>query len=166
MADAPTDEEIRQWHRRFAVEANNRAWRLSEAAARTAADDAEMLNAAHAAAMHWSKVGTDLHAARAAMLLGHVHALLGHGDIAMRYASATFDYFTSHKCADWELAFTHAVLANAASAADDARLHLDHFAIAKQMGEALADPEERKIFEATLCRIRQPSTGTDGAHQR
>jgi len=166
MGDAPTDEEIRQWHRRFAVEANNRAWRLSESPTRTAADDAEMLNAAHAAALHWSKVGTDLHAARADMLLGHVHALLGHGDIAMRYANTTFAYFTSHECADWELAFAHAVLANAASAADDAGLHSHHFAIAKSMGAALASAEERKIFEATLCRIPQPSTSASGAHRR
>ena len=151
---------------RFAVEANNRAWRLSESAARTAADDAEMLNAAHAAALHWSKVGTDLHAARADMLLGHVHALLGHGDIAMRYASASFAYFTSHQCADWELAFTHAVLANAASAADDAGLHLQHFAIAKEMGAALVNSEERKIFDATLRRIPQPSATAHGAYLR
>ena len=87
MADQPGDEEIRKWHRRFAVECNNRAWRLSEASTRSPADDAEMVNAAHAAAFHWSKVGTELHAARAEMLLGHVHALLGHGELAMRSAS-------------------------------------------------------------------------------
>jgi hypothetical protein len=38
--------------------------RLSEAASRSDAEDNEMLNAAHAAAFHWSKVGTEIHAAR------------------------------------------------------------------------------------------------------
>ncbi len=157
MAEQPSDEEIRQWHRRFAVEANNRAWRLSESAVRSAADDAEMLNGAHAAALHWGKVGTELHAARADMLLGHVHALLGHGGLAMRYASASFDYLTARDCPDWERAFAHAVLANAASSANDARLHSHHYALAKALGLALPNPEDREIFEATFRRIPAPA---------
>ena len=83
MSASTNDEELQKWHRWFAVESNNRAWRLSESASRSAAEDNEMLNAAHAAAFHWSKVGTEIHAARVDMLLGHVHALLGHGAIAM-----------------------------------------------------------------------------------
>ena len=157
MADQPSDDEIRQWHRRFAAESNNRAWRLSEAATRSAADDDEMLNAAHAAALHWSRVGTELHAARADMLLGHVHALLGHGDLALRYASASFAYLSSRDSADWELAFAHAVLANAASTAKDRDLYLRHYALAKEMGRALQSAEDRKIFEATFCRIPAPA---------
>ncbi len=156
MAEQPSDEETRQWHRRFAVDTNNRAWRLSESAARSAADDAEMLNAAHAAALHWSKAGTELHAARADMLLGHVHALLGHGSLAMRYANASFTYIAAHDSPDWERAFAHAVLANAASAAGDSKLHSDHYALAKALGLALPNPEEREIFEATFRRIPAP----------
>jgi hypothetical protein len=156
MTDPPSDEETRKWHRRFAVECNNRAWRFSEASQRSAADDAEMVNAAHAAALHWGKVGTDLHNARADMLLGHVHALLGHGDLALGYARSSFDYVSSHESADWELAFAHAVLANAASSAKDGALHRHHYALAKEKGQALANAEERKIFDATFCRIPAP----------
>jgi hypothetical protein len=157
MAEQPSDEEIRQWHRRFASENNNRAWRLSESSSGSAADEAEMLNAAHAAALHWSKAGTALNAARADMLLGHVHALLGNGGLAMRYAKSSFAYFTAHGCPDWELAFAHAVLANAASAANDRSLHSRHYELAKGLGMALPDPEERKIFEATFRRIPAPA---------
>ena len=64
MSGPTNDEELQKWHRWFAVESNNRAWRLSEAASRSDAEDNEMLNAAHAAAFHWSKVGTEIHAAR------------------------------------------------------------------------------------------------------
>ena len=49
-----------------------------------------MLDAAHAAAFHWSKVGSELQAIRAKMLLGHVHASLGHGDLAPGYRSRLF----------------------------------------------------------------------------
>lgn len=156
MAEQPSEEETRQWHRRFASENNNRAWRLSESSSGSAADEAEMLNAAHAAALHWSKVGTPLNTARADMLLGHVHALLGNGGLAMRYAKSSFAYLTSHGCPDWELAFAHAVLANAASAADDRNLHSHHYGLAEGLGMALANPEERRIFEATFRRVPAP----------
>lgn len=157
MPDAPNEEELSRWHRRFAVDCNNRAWRLSEAATRSASEDEEMLGAAHAAALHWSKVGTDLHAARAQMLLGHVHALLGNGALAMHYADASFAYVASHDAPDWERAFAHAVLANAAAAAGNSALHARHHAIAGDIGLALPDAEERAIFEATFRRVPAPA---------
>ena len=158
MSPTPTDDAA-AWHRRFASECNNRAWQLAEAASRTASEDAEMLDAAHAAALHWRAVGTGLHAARATMLLAHVHALLGHGALALAYARASFAFVTSHESADWEVAFAHAILANAAAAAHDAAMHARHYAQAKTLGAALADAEDRAIFDATFRRIPPPPGG-------
>jgi hypothetical protein len=157
MSDEHSDEEIRKWHRRFAAQCNNRAWRLSEAQTRSATDDTEMLNAAHAAAFHWSKVGTEIHAARADMLLGHVYALLGHAGPAMHYARASFTNVSARESPDWEVALGHAVLANAASAAKNTELHSRHYALAKKIGQALSNAEEREIFEATFCRVPAPA---------
>jgi len=122
MADAPAREDVQKWNRWFAVECNNRAWRLAEQVSRTPAEDEEMVHAAHAATLHWSRVGTELHQARAAMLLGQVHALVG--------------------TPGWELAFAHAVLANAAAANDERSLHNTHYA--------------RAIFEATFRTVPAP----------
>jgi hypothetical protein len=156
MTEDLREDEILRWHRRFGIECNNRAWRLSEASSRSNAEDEEMLHAAHAAALHWSKVGTELNAARAEMLLGHVYALLGHGGLAMRYARASFDYFASRDTEPWEIAFAHAVLANAASAADESETHARHYAVARQTGLSLENLEERRIFEATFARVPIP----------
>ena len=156
MSDTGNDDEIRKWHRWFAAECNNRGWRLSEAPTRSAADDDEMLNAAHAAAFHWNEVGTAIHRARADMLLAHVHALLGHGAIAIQYARKSFDAVTSRQSPDWELAFAHAVLAHAGYAANDMDLHARHYALARDVGLALPNAEEREIFDATFTRIPMP----------
>lgn len=155
--DTVDPEELARWTRWFAVECNNRAWRLAEAATRTAGEDEEMLHAAHAAAHHWSKVGTELHQARATMLLGHVHALLGRGASAMAYARRSFAFVTSRDSPPWEVAFAHAILANAAAAAGDRELQGRHYAIAKDLGAALADMEEREIFDATFSAVPAPS---------
>ena len=150
------EAETHEWHRHFAAQCNNRAWRLAEAVDRFPTDDEEMQNAAHAAALHWSKVGTELNTARAQMLLGQVHGLLGNGKLAMRYAQSAFDYLTAHECPDWERGFAHAVLANAAAADGNGELHRHHHGIARALGDSLANAEDRSIFDATFQRIPIP----------
>jgi hypothetical protein len=156
MATALSPEEIARSHRWHAVECNNLAWRLSELTQRTPAQDAEMLNAAHASAFHWSKVGTEVHSARAKMLLGHVHALLGHGDLALVYAQESYRYLVAHEPPDWELAFAHAVVGHAAYAAGEADLHRENFAKAEKLGAGIADLEDREIFFKTFRHIPTP----------
>ena len=153
MHDGVAPEDLAKWNRWFAIETNNRAWRLSESTMRTEAEDAEMLNSAHAAALHWSTVGTELHNARATMLLAHVHALLGQGGTALPYARRSFDYVQAHDSPPWEVAFAHAVLANAAAAAGNRELHAKHYEAARDLGKQL-DAEERAIFDATFRTVR------------
>jgi urease accessory protein UreF len=156
MHDAKSPEEIAEWHRWFGIECNNLAWKLASSTIRTAVETDEMLHAAHAAALHWNAIGTELNRTRAAMLLGHVHALVGDGVRATRYAQAAYDYVTSHKSDDWEIAFAHAILANAAAASGDAALHAKHYAVAERIGGTLS-PEERPIFDEMFCTVPAPS---------
>ena len=149
-------EEITKWDRWFAGEANNLAWTLAENPHRTASEREEMLRAAHAAAWHWSRIGTELHQARADLLLGLAYALAGHGSLAMTYARRSYDYLTSHQSPDWEIALAHAVLAHAACAAQEKALHATHYASARSLGEAIADPEEREIFRRTFDQLPTP----------
>jgi hypothetical protein len=156
MAVEPSAESLREWHRRFAIDANNRAWQLTEMTSRSAAEDAEMMHVAHASAWHWSKAGNAHNAALADMLLAQVHALLGHGALAVPHAQASFAYFTGRESAPWELAFAHAVRAHAASAAHDDGAHRRHWEEARALGARL-EAEDRKIFDATFRTIPPPS---------
>jgi hypothetical protein len=156
MSSDLSPEEMARSHRFHAVECNNLAWSLAELSHRSSAQDAEMLHAAHAAAYHWGKVGTALNAARADMLLGHVHAALGHGELALRYATASYEYLMVHDPPDWERAFAHAVLAYAAFAAGERSLHGEHYAKAKELGEQIAGTEDRDIFLKTFRLVPAP----------
>lgn len=156
MSNGLSPEEIARSHRWHAAECNNLAWELSDRPERTPIEDEEMLNAAHASAFHWTKVGTELSRARAQMLLGHVHAALGNGQAALLYAQQSFDYLVAHNPPDWEIAFAHAILAHAASAAGDASLHQQHYARAKELGRAIAAPEDKEIFFKTFNLIPNP----------
>jgi hypothetical protein len=150
----PTPEEIAERHRRFAVEMNGIAWDHAERPERTAAEIEEMIHAAHAAAIHWSSIGTELTRARADMLLGQAYAQAGEGKQAMFYARRCQDYFAAHETKDWEIAFVHGVLANAARAAGDEALYAEHYAMATKLREVIADSEDREIFDRTYNLIR------------
>ncbi len=155
----PTDlspEEIARSHRWHAIECNNLAWKLSDQRGRSAIQDEEMLNAAHASAFHWAAVGTELHRARASMLLGRVHAALGAGQSAQKYAQQSYEYLAAHDPPDWEIAFAHAILAHAAFAAGDKALHQQHHAKANALGRAIADAEDREIFFRTFNQLPSP----------
>ena len=141
-----------------AEDLNNRAWRLAEKPSRTAAEDREMLDAANAAAAHWGKAGDELDRVRAAILLGQVHALLGDGKQALHHAREAFAYVTEHEDTPaWQVAFAHAVMANAAAANGELSLHKTHYQRAKTLGSALTDDDERALFEATFRTIPAPA---------
>jgi hypothetical protein len=159
MAQEPSADAIARWDRWFAMQMNNRAWAIAENPARTPAEAEEMLDAAHAAALHWRRVGTDRNKAAADMLLGQVHAILGHGPLAMRYARRSHEFITSHESPDWELAFANAVLANAARAAGDTALYKTQYALGKSLGEAIADDEDKEVFDRFFALIPAPEAG-------
>src|SRR5882672_2331735 len=117
---------------------NNRAWRLAEKSSRTPAENEEMLKAAQAVAQQWDQAGDELERARGAILLGQVYALLGDGKQALHYARQAFAYVSENKDSPpWQVAFAHAVMANAAAANDERSLHTTHYQRAKTLGSAL-----------------------------
>lgn len=155
MGEVAAEEQRRALHRQLAMEANNRAWALSEKPGLTNQDHATLLDAAHAAAYHWRAIGTPEQVGHADLLLGRVHALLGHGALAMTFATAAFQSITSRDCARWEAAFAHAILAHAAAVAGDTREHARSYAEAKSLGAQL-DGEDEKLFRATFTLIPAP----------
>ena len=153
-------EEEPKWRRRLGSAANNRAWTLSEKPLRTVEEDEEMLHAAHASAHLWSTIGTERNAAFAHLLLGQVHALLRNADLAERFAQSASRFFSSHASGPSELATMHAVAANAAHCRGDSASHAREYAAALSEMEAIANPQEKEIFLATLRVVPKPSGGS------
>ena len=152
----PAPEEVARWQRRFAAQANNRAWRLSESLSRTSQEDQEMLQAAHTAMYFWNIVGNGGNQAHAALLLAHVYALLRLPNPARHYFAQSEPFFFDHECAAWEKACAYAVKASVAAAAGHADVHLASYREAERSIAALPDPEDRDILDATLRVVPKP----------
>ena len=154
MPHLPEGPDPLQWHKFFAMECNNRAWELA-VTARSPEEDLEMLNAAHASALHWAALKTELNDMRARMLLAEVHSLLGMGASALKYANEILSYFSSRETDDWELAYAHTIHAHAAATAGEEQLHKTSYAAAVKAVEAIADEEDRKIVLQTFGQVPQ-----------
>lgn len=149
MPETPDPSELKRWHQHFAIECNNRAWTLS-VRQRTAAENVQMLNLAHAAAYHWDAVGSELNKMRATALLAEVHAAIGNGPVAMTLAQSMREFFLEQSdTPDWEVALTHTIVAHAAAAAGDKDAHRTAYDLATQTLAAIADDEDRAIVKET-----------------
>lgn len=154
--DADADAAL---HRRFGSACNNRGWALADRPERTADEDRELLDTAHAAAWHWSRVGTELQRRRAAMLVCQAHAALRLGGApALEAATVLRDWFLARDdTPDWERAFAHLVHANAAAAADDAPAHGDSWQRSEAAIAAIADDEDRAIVLVAFASVPKPA---------
>lgn len=156
MAEPPVASEQQDWHREVAMQCNNRAWALS-VQPRSAAEEQEMLTAAHTSAYHWARCGTELNRMRATMLLAEVHALLGHGATALRLATEMRSYFLARgETPDWEIAFTHAIYAHCACRAARTEAHRAAYDAAVAAIAAIADDEDRRVVAQTFEHVPVP----------
>jgi hypothetical protein len=161
MTVRPTSDETSTWQKRLASQANNRAWTLAEQESRTAEEDEEMLQAAHAAMYFWTIVGTPRNRAHAAQLVAHVYALLKLPVPAERYLARSQPFFLGRECEPWEEAFAHAVAASVAAASGNRETHARHYREAERWLTALHNPEEREQLVATMRVIPVPANSAD-----
>ena len=155
MSSNQSEKDLNKWHQYFAIECNNRAWDLSTQA-RSNAEDMEMLNAAHASALHWAAMGKELNNMRATMLLAEVHSLLGYGKTALVYAEKMREYFLDIDTPDWEIAFVHTIYAHAAYVSGEVTIHKAAYQQALDALDAIEDSQDREIVQKTFDGVPRP----------
>ena len=141
--------------RQRAVDLFNHVWKLLGLAERTPEQDDEMIHAAHASRYHWGEVGTVANLARGEWQISRVYATLGRGEPALHHANRCLAYCEANpdELEDWDLPFAYEALARAhlaAGNAEEARSLADR---ARELGKAVADPEDRELLEADLATL-------------
>ena len=135
-------------HRRLGVDLFNHTWTLLDRAERTADEDDAMLNASHASRWHWSQASDEAkHQARGEWQLARVYAVLGRGEPAVFHAERCLDWCGRGEVEDWDVAFAHEALARAHAVAGAREAAERHQRLARELGDAIADPEDREHFD-------------------
>lgn len=150
---AAPDFDLKKAHRWFAAETNNRAWGLIDNAELSSVERDQALHLAHASCFHWSESGEPIHRQRALVLVAQAHAAAGDGEVAGHFARAALQLGEelTDEMQDWDWAFTHDSLARAAAALGEQQRAGELKAKARAAGEAIADPEDRKVFMASFA---------------
>ena len=141
------------WHRRQAVSAYNRAWKLIDTAERSPAQDDEMLRAAFASRYHWEQVGGDEQRAVGDWQIAHVASLLRMPELAQRYARLALERTEGAGWRGWRLASAREGMARALATAGDGAGRDRYIALARQ---ALADEDDaadRAHIESQLATV-------------
>jgi uncharacterized protein YndB with AHSA1/START domain len=138
-------------HRAFARQTNQLVWALLAMDHRSADDNDTMLDAAHTSAYHWAAVGGPVEATRAQWLLSNVHAVLGRGRAASHHARRALDVCSAHGIGDFDLAYAYEAMGRAAAVSGDADDAACWRTRAAEAATAIAEPEDRALFESDLA---------------
>lgn len=140
QSQAPIDVQL---HRTLAAELFNLTWDLIEKTDRTAIDDDQMVNAAHASRWHWGMVGTPLNLARGEWQISRVYSLIGRAEPALFHAKKSLALCLDHQLGDFDLGFAYEALARAHAVQGDLRERDDNIARAKKCAERIGKDSDR-----------------------
>jgi len=136
--------------RKLAAALFNRVWTLLEQEARTEADDAEMIHAAHASTYHWMQIGKPVNRARGEWQCSRVYAVLGRPEPALFHAQKVLDICQREGIADFDLAFAYEALARASALGGDESEARRWAELARAACEQVAEDDDREIVMADL----------------
>lgn len=133
----------------------NRTWELLETTGRSAAQDDEMIHAAHASRYHWGEVGAPVNLARGEWQCARVYATLGRAEPALWHANRCLAILEASEGAieDWDKPAAYEALARASAIAGDAAARDAWAARSREALEAVADPEDRRVIEGDLATL-------------
>ena len=84
-------------------------------------------------------------------MCSHAYAVLGHGGLAAEFAASTLRICTEHGIGDFDLAYAYEAGARAAAAGGDVGEARRLRVLARQAGDAIADADDKAIFDGDLA---------------
>jgi hypothetical protein len=136
-----------------AVALFNHVWSLLELPRRSAAEDFDMVHAAHASCWHWGRAGGPQEWAIGEWQCARVYAELVRGEPALAHARRCLALCEEHDLDGFVVASAHEALARAHLVAGDlaaARRHRDR---AAELAAGLDDLEDRAVVEGDLATL-------------
>ena len=142
-------------HRALAAGLFNRTWDLLEREDRTARDDAELIDTAHASSWHWRQVGNTANEARGHWILARVYSVLGHAPEAVYHARRANDVLDAggEGIEDWDRPAAAEAMARALVASGDLAGAAEWKAKAQDLLAAVADADDRGVVEGDLAAL-------------
>ena len=139
-------------HRALGAGLYNRTWELLAIEGRTADQDDELVDTAHASAWHWRRVGNVANEARGHWLCARVYALLGRGEPAVHHAGRAVAIVAAggEGFEAWDEAAAAEAMARALAVSGDGAGAALWKGRARLALNAIAEEDDRAVIEADL----------------
>jgi len=144
-----TDTLSIESERQIAMDLFHLTWTYLDMDARTAIHDEAMVATAEASLWHWRRVGAASQWAIGEWQCSRVHAVLGHGDLALLHAQRCLDIAESERVEDFIPASAHEAMARAYAMLGDMDAAREQRNLAYRIAVDL-DNEDRDIIEHDL----------------
>lgn len=149
-----TKEGLAHHSRYFAIQTNNEAWKLADAA-KTDADKEKLMAHAFASLFHWQKSGHASNINMAYVICARALAISGAGELAQSYAEKALAYFETQK--DLMLkALCYLTVAHAWAVQGKKRNFKKYVDLAVATSADL-DEKQQQAFQTSLDNIEPPA---------
>jgi len=98
-------------------------------------------------------IGTAAHRNRGEWQVSRAYTVVGRAEPALFHAKACLRICEENDIRDWELAFAHEALARAYLVAGDREQTELHLQKARDLGELIADPQDKALLDQDLSTI-------------
>ncbi len=140
--------------KKLAAQANKKTWEFLARNDRTAEEDLAMVTQAYASLALWENIGNDLHRARGHWLVARVLIVLAESILAAGHVDLCEKFTTLAGSAglakDFDYAYVAEARARVLALGGEREKALEQLRKAETLGLAIADPEEKAIFDGDL----------------
>ena len=147
------DQNIKETHRKFAVEAFHKTWDLIDKTDRSQEEIDRMINTAHASRYHWEFAGEAVHIARGEWQISRVYAILKRPEPTLYHAKRCLEVTLNNNLQDFDLAFAYEAMARASSIVGNDIAMNKFIALAEKAGELISDQGDKEYFFSELRTI-------------
>jgi hypothetical protein len=155
MSNAP-NFDLTAAHRFFSTDCFNRAWDLIEKPNRTPDEDEEMILLSLASTWHWSQREDcePTHLSVGYWQTSRIFSILGKANAARRYGQLSLDRCQGDDFPPFYSGYAYEALARAESVAGNAEKMEEYQNLAREMADAVEDPDSRKMLLDDLDTIK------------
>jgi hypothetical protein len=140
-------------HRKLAVELFNHVWTLLDTPQRTAAQDNEMIHAAHASRHHWGVVGQPVNFAIGEWQLARVYSVLKRAEPSLYHARLALKWAQEHDLGPFQVGCGYEALARANAVGGD-RAESDRcLSAARECLARITEGEDAKVLRDDLASV-------------
>jgi hypothetical protein len=140
-------------HRKLAVELFNHVWTLLDAPKRTAAQEVEMIHAAHASRHHWGAVGQAVNLAIGEWQLSRVYSVLRRAEPSLYHARLALKWAKEHDLGAFQVGCGYEALARANAVAGDRAESERWLSAARECLARITDEEDVKVLRDDLASV-------------